>query len=633
MRRGLYLYRCLAFLIAVALGVGPGSPVAYATTGAANVEDELVYLDPDGVIRVLDPQAPAGNPSVAWSSPTGGWRYFALGDFNADGDMEIVAVGVNGGANRLAVFDPVAEGVSSGRADGVINGIPWVELYNVELPGEPLVVGAGNFALDRPGDEIVYVYIRPPQDGVQPGDPFRYVILMAEESRTDGRAWTTLLTFDAGSQVTWLEAGNINGTGADEIAVINRTGGSLSVFMIANGTLDRILYRATRGLDWVDGALGQFLEGGDLELAAVRETKLPFPSLYVIQYANANWTDAYSEYNDPPPDAVWFADITGNNDDEVVVLRRVPAEVGTRPHLFVRDNGNDVIRLGELRLDADNGYRTGTGGDFDGDGRDEIAIMRDSRIRIYTEPERSAEKVDFDVSTNSALIRAGNLDANGLADASRFAASPGMISDALPTGAVSAEHSVALSDAVNDRSFQFFVEVEDGAEWVRWTVSSSRTPAVLGVVFDAAGLPAGQYTERLVIDSDSEAVINTPVTVDLSLTVRDGLVVYPAEIVVPLHDCSEGAGAVQVQVAIDGTPGTGYTLQLEDDPAWVSVDALSGSVPGSATLTITPAAVEFQVETTALTARGVISETQATSRAPVVAFCVESTIHMPLVNR
>ncbi len=174
-----------------------------------------------------------------------------------------------------------------------------------------------------------------------------------------------------------------------------------------------------------------------MELAAVRETKLPFPSLYVIQYANANWTDAYSEYNDPPPDAVWFADITGNNDDEVVVLRRVPAEVGTRPHLFVRDNGNDVIRLGELRLDADNGYRTGTGGDFDGDGRDEIAIMRDSRIRIYTEPERSAEKVDFDVSTNSALIRAGNLDANGLADASRFAASPGMISDALPTGAVS----------------------------------------------------------------------------------------------------------------------------------------------------------------------------------------------------
>ena len=89
------------------------------------------------------------------------------------------------------------------------------------------MVGAGNFALIT-GDEIVYVYIRPPQDGVQPGDPFRYVILMAEESQTDGRAWTTLLTFDAGSRVTWLEAGNINSTGADEIAVISRAGGSLA---------------------------------------------------------------------------------------------------------------------------------------------------------------------------------------------------------------------------------------------------------------------------------------------------------------------------------------------------------------------------------------------------------------------
>ncbi len=627
-----HLCLCLALLVAGALAGGLGAPVAYAATGVANSEDELVYLDPDGVIRVLDPQTPDGNPSVAWASPTGGWRYFALGDFNADGDMEIVAVGVNSGANRLAVFDPVAEGVSSRRADGVINHIPWVELYNVELPGEPLVVGAGNFALDRPGDEIALLYTRPLEEGVQPDDPYRYVILMAEDARPDGRSWTPLLTFDAGSLATWLEAGNLNGTGADEIAVINRIGGSLSVFAIMNGTLDRILYRSFGGLDWVDGAIGQYIEGGDPELAAVRETKLWSASLIVLQYADANWTDAYSEYNDPPPDAVWFADISGNNDDEVVVLRRVPAEVGTRPRLFIRDNGNDTIGLGELPLDGDNGYLTGIGGDFDGDGRDEIAIMRDSRIRIYTEPERSAEKVDVDVSTNSALIRSGNLDANGLAEASRFAASPNRISDALPTGGLSAEHSVALSDAVNDRSFPFSVEVEGGAEWVKWTASSLRTPAVLGVVFDAVGLAAGEYTDRLLINSSNEAVVNTPITVDLSLTVRDGLVIRPSELVLPLRDCSDGASAVQIQVTIDGTSGTGYTLRLADDPAWASIDPRSGVVPGSATLTITPGPVDSKAETT-LAARGVISDTQEISRAPVVAFCVESTIYMPLVNR
>ncbi len=150
---------------------------------------------------------------------------------------------------------------------------------------------------------------------------------------------------------------------------------------------------------------------------------------------------------------------------------------------------------------------------------------------------------------------------------------------------------------------QFFVEVEDGAEWVRWTVSSRVRRLCWALCSTRRACLLGNTRSDL-SDLDSEAVINTPVTVDLSLTVRDDeLVVYPAEIVVPLHDCSEGAGAVQVQVAIDGTPGTGYTLQLEDDPAWVSVDALSGSVPGSATLTITPAAVEFRWRRRCVTAR------------------------------
>lgn len=628
-----HVVRCLTALLVVALISGQGAPVASAETGAANIDDELVYLDPDGVIRVLDPQTPTGNPSVAWSSPTGGWRYFALGDFNADGDIEIVAVGANDGAYRLAVFDPVAEGVPAGRADGVINGIPWVELYSVELPGEPLVVGAGNFALDRPGDEIVYVYTRRPEEGVQLDRPYRYEILMTEEDQPDGRAWTTLLTFDSGSQVTWLEAGNINGTGADEIAVINRFGGSLSVFMIANGTLERILHRATRGLDWVDGAIGQFLEGGDWELAAVRETKLGHPSLVVLLFANANWLDAYDEYNDPPPDAVWFADISGNNDDEIVMLRRVPPEYGTRPHLFVRDNGNDTIRLGELRLDADNGYRTGTGGDFDGDGRDEIAIMRNDRIRIYTEPERSAASADYDLATNAALIVAGNLDANGLANSSRFVASPDGISDSLPSGGLSAEHIVALSDAVNGRSFTYSVEAGGGSTWVKWSASSARTPAMLGVVLDASGLDAGEYSDRLIIDTSNESVVNTPIAVELSLTVRDGLVIRPAQIVMPLQDCNSGASAVLAEVAIAGTAGTNYTLHLTDDPAWATVDPRSGIVPNQATLTFLPDAIGADVATATLVARGMIAESEATSRASVVVFCVESTIYMPFVNR
>ncbi len=482
-------------LLLIGLPLAPGTQAARGEASAANAEAELVYLDPGGVIRVLDPQTPAGNPQVMWASPTGGWQHLALGDFNADGDMEIVAVGGVEGAYRLAVFDPVAEGVSAFGADGVINGIPWAQLYSVALHGEPIIVGAGNFALDRPADEIVVCYRLPLKEIISPDDTLRYVILAAEGDPPDGRKWSTRLTYETGSVVTWLGAGNINGSGPDEIVVIHRVGGSLRVYDIAHGFFDLIKESSAGWFKWVDGAIGQFVQGGDEELAAARETVKDTPSLYVLQYADGNWTDAYAEYNDPPPYAVWFADISGNQDDEVVVLRLVPVELGARPRLFVRDNGNDTIGLGEPALDTDNGYRAGAGGDFDGDGRDEIAVMRDDRIRIFTQPEKSDAKTDYDVATNSRLIVAGNLDANGLAGASRLVASPSNISDSLTTGEAGATHSVSLADPVNGRALPFTVSVEKGSTWVKVTASSAQTPATLSVVFDAGGLAAGVYTE------------------------------------------------------------------------------------------------------------------------------------------
>jgi len=617
---------------ALSLSSGSGLVAAPASSQAANTDEELVYLDPDGVIRVIDPQSPANSPAVSWNSPTSGWRYLSLGDFNADGDLEIVAVGENEGAYRLAVFDPVIEGDAALRADGTINAIPWAELYNEVLPGEPLVVGAGNFHLTRPGDEIVVLFRRPPERGVLPDDPYRYVVMSAPGNPPTGREWDVELTFDAGSLATWIDAGNLNGTGPDEIAVINREGGSLSVFAIMNGTLERILFRSFGAFHWLDGDIGQFMAGGDEELAAGRETAFQEASLFVLQYADGSWTDAYYEYNDPPPDAVWFADIAGNGDDEVVVLRRVPVELGSRPRLFVRDNGNDTVRLGELPLDADNGYRTGVGGDVDADGRDEIVIVRGNRIRVFTEPERSANYRDYDVATDSAMIVAGNLDANGLAGASRLAASPSSISEALTTGSAGPQHLIALSDPVNSRSIPFTLSLAGNSAWVKVAASSTRTPATIGVVFDATGLAAGDYSDRLIIDTSNDSVVNAPIAIDLALSVRDGLAIRPPQIVVLEGDCPQ-AGPRNVQVTIAGTAATTYTLGLVGEPAWVSVNPLSGTAPGTATLTVSPSVAAGDVATTTLVARGVISPTDMVNAAPVMLLCVESTVHLPLVFR
>src|SRR3712207_466402 len=87
-----------------------GWPAASAPVAAAPSQDpdeEIVYIDADGVIRVLDTRVTGGNPEIKWFSPDSSWRDFALGDVNNDGDQEIVAIGGGRDDGKLAVFDPV----------------------------------------------------------------------------------------------------------------------------------------------------------------------------------------------------------------------------------------------------------------------------------------------------------------------------------------------------------------------------------------------------------------------------------------------------------------------------------------------------------------------------------------------
>ena len=97
----------------------------------------------------MDTQFGTGK-QVQWVSPTGGWFDAALGDFNADGDLEIVTIKGDHDASRLTIFDPV---VSSGpiNLDQQFNGIYWDTLYDTSLPGTPDLVATGKFNPGVPG--------------------------------------------------------------------------------------------------------------------------------------------------------------------------------------------------------------------------------------------------------------------------------------------------------------------------------------------------------------------------------------------------------------------------------------------------------------------------------------------------
>ena len=136
-----------------------------------------------------------GEATVQWVSPVGGWRDFALGDFNNDGDLEIVVVGGEFTSGRLAIYDPV---VVSGTVEpgNIINQIPWAELYSTSLSGRPLLVGAGDLNPALPGDELAFITELDAATRTNPDDESRLALWQADlESETTepaGRRWTEL---------------------------------------------------------------------------------------------------------------------------------------------------------------------------------------------------------------------------------------------------------------------------------------------------------------------------------------------------------------------------------------------------------------------------------------------------------
>ncbi|MCB0064301.1 MAG: hypothetical protein KDE19_19390, partial [Caldilineaceae bacterium] len=140
----------IALLLLPGMAQAPLPALATSTEVSADPDEEIIYIDNNGMIRVLDTLQSSGSPVVDWTSPTGGWSNFALGDVNNDGDEEIVAVRSTGnGAGQLTVFDPV---VADGSFDAQTpNGIPWATLYTRDIPGNPKLVATGKLDPNLPG--------------------------------------------------------------------------------------------------------------------------------------------------------------------------------------------------------------------------------------------------------------------------------------------------------------------------------------------------------------------------------------------------------------------------------------------------------------------------------------------------
>jgi hypothetical protein len=553
----------------------PARPVSAATSADPNAE--VVFITDAGVIQVWDPP-PASNPTVDWVSPTAGWADIALCDVNDDGDLEIIAYNSVQPTFTLAVFDPV---IASGVVDPnkkTPNGIPWDTLHQSTWTGRAEFAVCNNFDNGIPGDEIAFGF-------QETSTVFKVIILNADGSsiqpngKPSGRAWKIHISRDFDHEWIYATSGQLNGVGADELVLVDGDS-DLTQFEVydMDRAMERVDGKSTDSHRWRRAAVGQVITGGVEELVAIRSVEGGSnESLFVYRMnEDSELETEYSIITTPNPEFVFLADVTGNGDEEVLYLRNHDEEDGERL-LMVDEWGNDQDRQIRIQspLEGGDDYETGAGGDIDGDGRDEIIIIRDNKIRVFTTPESSIADntlLDFNVNTNRDSLQVGDLDSQGFVSGPQFASDKSKIEARTPVGTQSDNYTVQLSNLTSSAAIPFTVR-RDYPSYITVTPTNGNTPATLNVRFNATNLAAGKYTHTLLIDSPDPTVVNDPYAITLELTIdAAAVVVSPGSAAFVYLPCPNAQMVTQSSITLDvgGTRNLKFSAGVVDIPDEVS---------------------------------------------------------------
>jgi hypothetical protein len=525
------LRNCLAATLVLAQVVGFFAlPRPADAALSADPNAEIVYIDDRGVIRVLDTQ---GNPLVTWFSPDGGWDEIALADINDDGDMEILALddyADQGNETRIAVFDPV---IARGTTDKEpIGGIPWDKLWEIRYGGQARWIVGGNFDPNIAGDEMGVGFSNGSEAWVQIWNANS----LDSNQKPTGRDWKRHIEKNfADRRYTYAASGQIDNEGADELVLIDSESGTtrLDIFR-PDRDLERLGGRSTDSDKFNQAAVGQIRADDEEEIAAILTTdEGDRQALVVYEVTDDDEVEVDESWAFAPnPESLFLADITGNGDKEVFFTRKY-TEDKEGPRLIMRDEwGNDSNRNEDLiewnLMDGGsrNEFRGGAGGDVDGDGRDEVIIMRDDRIRVYRNPENgregSSEFTDYRLNTNRSSIVTGDLDRNGfniVPEGPALFVDKNVVETTLPAGTISQEFTVDVANVGNAEPLQVNVVFGPNSSWARVNSTLGTTPFTFRFFFDATNLEPGMYETTATLTVNRTDVQNNNFIVYLRLTV------------------------------------------------------------------------------------------------------------------
>lgn len=639
--------RLLAVLVpAVALLLLLGA----SSTQAQNVlDDEIVYTDASGFIRVYDYEAVANTPTIGWVSPESGYTYITLIDSNQDGDMEIAGLRPGTEGNTiLDIYDPVVS-PDEDQGNQTINGIPWRKVATLFIDGVGSFIAAGELDRSITGDELlVGSYLN--------GDPGQSRVQMLRNVSRNGTRWDAITL--AITPKPWTEAvlGDMDGNpnGLDEIGLLTQAWATVEIWRIGNtANVSKVYENVNVERPWNAIAMGDWLGNGRMMLGAVRDAPPPFPTLVIFRLQAENGVEDYhSEVFSPGPDDIWFGDGNGTLDDEVFLLRSLPSTNTVGYRLFSRNRGSDTFPELHDVLDTDNGYKIGTAGDFDGDGRDEVAVFRNNNMRLFLTPESNSTPTNVTVSSNTENATAGDLDRQGFVQSVSMQAVADAITPSLPAGGAGVTDTVEIVNGTNAIAIPIAHSIEDAPPWVSVRANRPTTPARLTFTYDASRLRPGTYRATLIVTAQMEGVSNNPLRQEVVLNVTDGLLVEPNALLFESSACATAPDDVQ-NLQLIAAAGTSYRASLiagqntqdaQLAPAeanvvwpssvpWLSATSPAGIAPESMTLTASFADAPDTFSQAGVVIFGTRNGQTLTRTVAVYRLCVAARAWLPILMR
>ncbi len=536
---------------------------------AAPLDDEVILLTSTGQIRVEDPVTPAGYKPATWNSGASqGWTLVAAGDFNGDGDAEIV--GTQG--NIFQVFDPI---VQPGRQP--------VSFGPTSLSGIISLVVTGDFDGDG-RDEIAIVHQNPSGGST----PFRLVVYDGGTNATAGE-WT--ISFQTLYNAAWqdMAAGDVNGDGADDLVMVRNIDRQIIVYNGRNWTT--LAQQSAYATDWYAVATGNMwaaYTGSEIALTRYGASA-QINSLLLMRVAGGVLSDLGGSYRQNPEfTSLATGDVNGDGDDELLMLRNPivdkasllmvnPAGAAIRD--FQASTGHTAPLFTLVRM-----------GDVDGDGRAEVVIERSDRYRIYFQPEIDNSFVDYPGSnhvlgsvSNRPTLAVANIDGPGMPLGPVLAVSPSTLAFTLEYHEPSPTKTVSITNTGTSDTITWQAEVQGGVSWLNLASTSGTTPGTLGVSVDSSQLTpsATPYTAKIKITATAPSgVQSSPQEVSVSVTISGvTMVVNPTLL---SFDIGYGDTVAAKPVTISSQGGSApfaWSASVLEGLDWLRVSPTEGMSP------------------------------------------------------